>query len=182
VITEYIPLLKTHRLNIDLQLDGELLHVVVIPTLKEDIKLPDEDRKVLEGAMTKCYDLSNFSNQEFTKDLNDYRDPMVAATTDLTELEKKLKGAVASKQKKVAAKKPAGKTTTTRKKKTQAEQREELRKKQAESADQQDLNLDDEPDRLAKEEPKEEPPKEETKELKSAVEKAEEKALSLDDL
>lgn len=181
MIAEYLPLLKTHRLNIDLQLDGELLHVVVIPTLNEDIKLPDGERKVLEGAMTKCYDLSNFSNQEFTKDLNDYKQPLIAATTDLTELEKKLKGAVASKQKKVDAKKPAGKTTTTRKKKTQAEQREELRKKQAEKAEQQDLVLESEPDRLAKEEPKEEP-KEESKELKSAVEKAEEKSLSLDDL
>ncbi len=176
MIKELIPLLKTHRLDLRVELKGEHLHVYIIPKVLEEVAkreaMDAKDTAVLEAPRFRKYSLADFTNEKLVEDIHEYSNALIEGTCQITELNNEINRRLNEKKKKPAAKK---KETVAQKKKRE---QEEAREKQAKEREgQSDLPLD-EGDRLSTETEAEDiasavdKKEEEKKELKTAAEKA----------
>lgn len=176
MIKELTPLLKTHKINFDIKLKDDHLHITYLPTLlKEDSpngrqNLTEEDERVLEQPLWGKFPIDEFNEEEFVQKLHDWSNALIEGFTDLSQIKENIKSRVAAKSTKSTAKaKP--------KRKTKKEQMDEAREKQAnERAEQGDLFSDEDEDRLGEKTPV----KKEEKELKTAAEKAVERVTQKD--
>ena len=177
MIKELIPLLKTHRLDLRVELKGEHLHVYIIPKVLEEVAkreaMDAKDTAVLEAPRFRKYSLGDFTNEKLVEDIHAYSNALIEGTCQITELNNEINRRLNEKKKKPAPKKKK-ETVAQRKKREQ----EEAREKQAKEREgQSDLPLD-EGDRLSTETEAEDiasavdKKEEEKKELKTAAEKA----------
>ena len=181
MIKELTPLLKTHKINFDIKLKDDHLHITYLPTLlkypleKGKENLTEEDERVLEQPLWGKFPIDEFNEEEFVQKLHDWSNALIEGFTDLAQIKENIKSRVAAKSTKSTAKaKP--------KRKTKKEQMDEAREKQAnERAEQGDLFTDEDEDRLGEKTPvKNKKEIKEEKELKTAAEKAVERVTQKD--
>ncbi len=179
MITQLIPLLKTHTISFKLEVREDELFVYVLPSFKKESQpkldhggaveareleeATEGDIQVLEQNLTRRFKLSEFDEVTLTNELLSYSNAMVDGTTQILEvseaikkrIEDKVKADKEKQDKKTATKKPAPKRKTKAQK--EAEEREAARAKQEE--ERKNVEPPKEEDRLAsKDEP--EAPKE----------------------
>ena len=134
MIKELLPLLESHKLKLDLELDGDDLWVYVFPEYNKDTKLSDKTKGVLEQRFMQRYNKDEVTNEKVARDILLYVDVMTAGTTSMVNIAKQMKlqsDAMAKELKeKATGKKPAPKRKT--KAQLEAEKREAARAKQAE--------------------------------------------------
>lgn len=179
MITELIPLLKTHTISFKLEIIKEDIFVYVLPTFKKESqpKLDHEelgissrggevreleeategDIQVLEQNLTRRFKLSEFDEVTLTNELLGYSNAMVDGTTQILEvseaIKKRLEDKVKADKEKQNKKKPAAKKPAPKRKtkaQKEAEEREAARAKQEE--ERKNVEPPKEEDRLASKE------------------------------
>lgn len=178
MIKELTPLLKTHKINFDIKLKDDHLHITYLPTLLKEgspngrQNLTEEDERVLEQPLWGKFPVDEFNEEEFVQKLHDWSNALIEGFTDLAQIKENIKSRVAAKS-----------TTKAKpKRKTKKEQMDEAREKQAnDRAEQGDLFTDEDEDRLGEKTPvKNKKEIKEEKELKTAAEKAVERVTQKD--
>lgn len=169
MITEILPILKTHDIKLDVSIKDNDLRIRFLLKVKGfDGKTKDDeaDRQVLEQPMFIHVPLDKFDEDDFLQKLNDWQNCMIEGHANLSAIKESITARVNARSKKSTPK--AKKETAAQKKKREME---EAREKQAkERAEQGDLFKDDDDgDRLGVEKKEK---KEENPELKTAAEKA----------
>lgn len=169
MITEILPILKTHDIKLDVSIKDNDLRIRFLLKVKGfDGKTKDDeaDRQVLEQPMFIHVPLDKFNEDDFLQKLNDWQNCMIEGHASLSAIKDSITARVNARSKKSTPK--AKKETVAQKKKRETE---EAREKQAkERAEQGDLFKDDDDgDRLGVEKKEK---KEENPELKTAAEKA----------
>jgi hypothetical protein len=134
MIEQLIPLLATHNLKLDLELDGDDIWVYVFPEYNADTKVSNKTKGVLEQRYMQKYKKDEVTNEKVAKDILLYVDVMTTGTTSMVHIAKQMNlhsDALAKELKeKATGKKPAPKHKT--KAQLEAEKREAARVKQAE--------------------------------------------------
>jgi hypothetical protein len=134
MIEQLIPLLATHNLKLDLELDGDDIWVYVFPEYNADTKVSNKTKGVLEQRYMQKYKKDEVTNEKVAKDILLYVDVMTTGTTSMVHIAKQMNlhsDALAKELKeKATGKKPAPKRKT--KAQLEAEKREAARVKQAE--------------------------------------------------
>lgn len=169
MITEILPILKTHDIKLDVSIKDNDLRIRFLLKVKGfDGKTKDDeaDRQVLEQPMFIHVPLDKFDEDDFLQKLNDWQNCMIEGHANLSAIKDSITARVNARSKKKSTPK-AKKETAAQKKKREIE---EAREKQAkERAEQGDLfDEDEDEDRLGTKVEK----KEENPELKTAAEKA----------
>lgn len=134
MIKELIPLLATHKLKLDLELDGDDIWVYVFPEYNSDTKVSDKTKGVLEQRYMQRYNKDDLTNEKVVKDILLYVHVMSEGTTSMVNIAKQMKLESDALTKELKAKATGKKPAPKRKTKAQldAEKREAARAKQAE--------------------------------------------------
>jgi len=173
MITELIPLLKTHTISFKLEIIKEDIFVYVLPAFKKESQpklehggaveareleeATEGDIQVLEQNLTRRFKLSEFDEVTLTNELLSYSNAMVDGTTQILEVSEAIKKRIEDKvkadkekqdKKKTTTRKPAPKRKTKAQK--EAEEREAARAKQEE--ERKNVEPPKEEDRLASKE------------------------------
>jgi|11BtaG_2_1085332.scaffolds.fasta_scaffold02634_7 hypothetical protein len=134
MIEQLIPLLATHKLKLDLELDGDDIWVYVFPEYNADTKVSDKTKGVLEQRYMQRYNKDEITNEKVARDILLYVDVMTTGTTSMVNIAKQMKlqsdALTKELKEKATGKKPAPKRKT--KAQLEAEKREAARAKQAE--------------------------------------------------
>ena len=134
MIKELLPLLASHKLKLDLELDGDDLWVYVFPEYNKDTKLSDKTKGVLEQRFMQRYNKDEVTNEKVAKDILLYVDVMTTGTTSMVNIAEQMKLHSEALTKELKAKSTGKKPAPKRKTKAEkdAEAREAARAKQAE--------------------------------------------------
>lgn len=134
MIKELLPLLESHKLKLDLELDGDDLWVYVFPEYNKDTKLSDKTKGVLEQRFMQRYNKDEVTNEKVAKDILLYVDVMTTGTTSMVNIAEQMKLHSEALSKELKAKSTGKKPAPKRKTKAEkdAEAREAARAKQAE--------------------------------------------------
>ena len=90
MLAELTPILNVAKLNVYLELtDGNLI-VTLKPTMLND-KLCEDAQRVLGGAVTKKYPITEFDNDKFFQDLMDWQNVVIDGETNLADLEAEIR-------------------------------------------------------------------------------------------
>lgn len=170
MITEILPILKTHDIKLDVSIKDNDLRIRFLLKVKGfDGKTKDDeaDRQVLEQPMFIHVPLDKFDEDDFLQKLNDWQNCMIEGHANLSAIKDSINARVNARSKKSTPK--AKKETASQKKKREMEEaREKQAKERAEQSDLFDENEDE--DRLGTK--VEKTPVKNKEELKTAAEKA----------